>query len=312
MRSPRFFIALSLAPIVASFVGLLGCGAAEPIAAPSTYRAAAPSCAGTSITLDDRWYCVQPAAVRFEEARAACQAEGMQLASVHSAHENDALQHALGGSLLRDPGEPFWIGLFEPEEGKWFWSTDAVPSYGAWAAGEPNDQGGENCATVVGSSGTWNDASCTEPRAYLCEAAEGEPLACTGERITTTVGTYCFYATKRPWLEAFDACKASGGLLATLDSAAANAAIARALTPKLVDPRLWIGATDQGVEAAFIWTDGSPWTFSAFAPGEPNDQNRNEDCTEWDASSGRWNDLPCSELRGALCEAPVRTALVAR
>lgn len=294
-------------------VVLAGCAATEPPpTSPGPYVAKAPSCAGLAVQTAAASYCVQPAPVSFADARAACAAQGMQLASIHSVDENDALQRALGATLLDDPRQPVWIGLFEPEEGRWFWSDEASPTFGAWAPGEPNDQGGENCAALVGSSGTWNDDVCTDPRAYLCEAVSDAPLACTGERVKTSRGDYCFYATKRPWLDAFDACKASGGRLATLDSAAANGALARALEPRLVDPRLWIGATDQGVEAAFVWTDGSPWTFSGFGPGEPNDQNKNEDCTEWDAKSGRWNDLPCSDVRGALCESPISSVLIAR
>jgi hypothetical protein len=60
-----------------------------------------------------------------------------------------------------------------------------------------------------------------------------------------------------------------------------------------------------------VWTDGSPWTFSGFGVGEPNDGNHNEDCAEWLAATGDWNDLECGLERGALCEAAVST-LIAR
>lgn len=297
---------------VLAIASLVGCGASElpPSSAP---QARAPSCAGLSFDTAEGSYCVQPARVSFSDARAACEAQGMHLASIHSVDENAAVQRALGTAILDDPMQPFWIGLFEPEEGRWFWTTEVAPSFGAWAPGEPNDRGGENCVSVIGASGAWNDDTCTEPRAYLCEpAGDDAPMACTGMRVPLDGEDACFYAAKRSWLDAYDACKASGGRLATVDSAAANASLARALAPKVVDPHLWIGATDQGVEAAWVWTDGSAWTFSGFAPGEPNDQNKNEDCSEWDATTGQWNDLPCSEVRGALCEAPASSVLIAR
>lgn len=297
------------------FLALVGCGAAvEPAAPqPQNAHATAPSCAGASLSVGAHAYCVQPAEVAFDDARAACRAQGMELASIGSREENDALVRALAPPLP-DPDLRFWIGLVEPEEGAWMWTTEEPAQFGAWAPGEPNDRGSENCAEVIGSSGTWNDAPCPEQKPYACEPrSASEPMSCTGVRMEVGDSTICFYPnTKRAWVDAFEACAASGGRLATLATPGANVALARALAPKILGDHLWIGATDQGVEAAYIWTDGSPWSFSGFGLGEPNNRDGNEDCAEWIAPSGAWNDVACHLRRGALCEAPGAPVLVAR
>lgn len=297
------------------FLSLVGCGAgAEPAAPPTVaFHASTPSCAGVSLEANGHAYCVQPAEVRFDQARAACQAQGMELASIGSREENDALVRALA-SPLPDPHMRFWIGLGEPEEGKWVWTTEDVAGFGAWAPGEPNDKGSENCAEVIGATGTWNDAPCPEEKPYACEPrSPGEPMSCTGQRVEVGAAEICLYTSvPRSWTDAREACAASGGRLATLSTPGANAALARALSPRLLGQYLWIGATDQGVEAAFVWTDGSPWTFSGFGLGEPNNRGDGEDCTEWIAPTGAWNDLSCQTHRGALCEAPEASTLVAR
>uniref|UniRef100_H2ZT58 C-type lectin domain-containing protein n=1 Tax=Latimeria chalumnae TaxID=7897 RepID=H2ZT58_LATCH len=43
-------------------------------------------------------------------------------------------------------------------------------------------------------------------------------------------------------------------------------------------PRMWIGANDRGTEGRWTWSDGSPFVFTAWSTGEPNDYFRREDC----------------------------------
>ncbi len=52
----------------------------------------------------------------------------------------------------------------------------------------------------------------------------------------------------------------------------------------------------------FVFLDGSSFTWDNWNDDEPNDSGRVEDCVELRSSGGRWNDLPCSELRPYVCE----------
>lgn len=59
---------------------------------------------------------------------------------------------------------------------------------------------------------------------------------------------------------------------------------------------LWIGLTDEQQEGVFLWSDGTPLTFTNWAPpAEPNNSG-NEDYVlmNWNVGStlGKWNDLP--------------------
>ena len=52
----------------------------------------------------------------------------------------------------------------------------------------------------------------------------------------------------------------------------------------------------------FQWSDGSKVNYKNWAPGEPNNGNNNEDCTEVKYGTPQWNDMPCtSYMYGYVC-----------
>ena len=53
------------------------------------------------------------------------------------------------------------------------------------------------------------------------------------------------------------------------------------------------------------WSDGSSLQFEAWAPHEPNGEESNENCVEmWNSEwPQKWNDVPCSSLKGFVCKA---------
>ena len=65
---------------------------------------------------------------------------------------------------------------------------------------------------------------------------------------------------------------------------------------------LWLGASDIKKEGTFEWSDGSPWDFSAWRSGEPNEANGNEDCLEGNWDDLKWNDRNCDHKRMFLCK----------
>ena len=63
--------------------------------------------------------------------------------------------------------------------------------------------------------------------------------------------------------------------------------------------QFWIGFTDEVNEGTFVWDDGSPTTYTKWAPGEPNNSGptNNEDYTLINTGEGGmsqfdgyWND----------------------
>lgn len=63
----------------------------------------------------------------------------------------------------------------------------------------------------------------------------------------------------------------------------------------------WIGFDDVADEGEFVWADGVVRDYTNWNDGEPNNAG-NEDCAHIWARNGQWNDLPCGNRRGIICE----------
>ena len=72
----------------------------------------------------------------------------------------------------------------------------------------------------------------------------------------------------------------------------------------------WLGGRrDPGKGKNFVWSDGTPWDYSNWAQGEPDDYKGDEDCTHmWESGHlpvverHKWNDRPCSHERTFVCK----------
>ncbi len=74
--------------------------------------------------------------------------------------------------------------------------------------------------------------------------------------------------------------------------------------------KVWIGGTDGAFEGAWTWSDGSPWRYAKWNPGEPNDVH-SEDCLEvshnhWAGhhAADHWNDVQCGASQHYICKRP--------
>ena len=67
---------------------------------------------------------------------------------------------------------------------------------------------------------------------------------------------------------------------------------------------LWIGANDLIKEGKWAWiSDHSTIGYSNWKTGQPNNFGGKEDCGEiYKQHSFTWNDAPCSEKHGYICE----------
>ena len=112
-----------------------------------------------------------PGPATHASARAACQALGGDLASIHSAEENAAAFALTGGKSTR-------IGLTDAAaEGTFVWDDGTPLDYEAWNSGEPNSYGGdEDCVGYLqGAGDRWHDIRCdvTSDRTdlgYICRS----------------------------------------------------------------------------------------------------------------------------------------------
>lgn len=62
-----------------------------------------------------------------------------------------------------------------------------------------------------------------------------------------------------------------------------------------------MGLNDLGSEGAYKWSDGSPLSYTNYAPNEPNDWMGLEDCLEMRRYDGKWNDQSCGRKQPFVC-----------
>ncbi|XP_066515991.1 C-type lectin domain family 4 member M-like isoform X1 [Hoplias malabaricus] len=110
---------------------------------------------------------------------------------------------------------------------------------------------------------------------------------------------YFISNVKKTWLDSKKACTDQGANLAIINSKEEEDFLIKSLK----GGRGWIGLIDKVTEGVWKWVDGSPLTTSYWCSGEPNDAG-NEDCAEVLGIPGKncWNDLPCSQTGGWICE----------
>ncbi len=107
-----------------------------------------------------------------------------------------------------------------------------------------------------------------------------------------------FTEKKIQWTAARDKCRSMSGQLVVIPDEPTWAFV-KTLTPAHV----WLGATDEKVEGVWMWVDGTPMTFTAWYPGEPNGlYDAKQDYAMLKFNS--WNDIWNSndEVVGFICE----------
>ncbi|XP_030636021.1 ladderlectin-like isoform X2 [Chanos chanos] len=115
---------------------------------------------------------------------------------------------------------------------------------------------------------------------------------------------YKFIANPVTWSDAELSCLNSGGNLAsvhTFEEYTFLQKIVQATAGKMAEA--WIGAQDATQENVWLWSDGSRFDYTYWAPRQPDNAGGIEDCVQMNAqATHQWNDLPCSRELPYLCE----------
>lgn len=158
--------------------------------------ACAPDCAGFALV--DRGYMFCSTSVERDVAADRCELEGMRLAWIETAEENDFLVDSIAAAdvpAVEDDEVLTYIGASDSgNEGNWIWRGRGIIADGfqfwqganfgnavngafeSWSPGEPNNtDDDENCAalSVLGSNnrapGSWDDRDCDSELPFVCE-----------------------------------------------------------------------------------------------------------------------------------------------
>uniref|UniRef100_A0A8C6T9W5 C-type lectin domain-containing protein n=1 Tax=Neogobius melanostomus TaxID=47308 RepID=A0A8C6T9W5_9GOBI len=114
----------------------------------------------------------------WEESREYCKNFGADLIEINSREKQLAISNLI--TTYHNPSvqyvaSGFWIGARDvDEEGVWKWLDGTQMNEGFWNAGEPNNQGNEDCAAVYPAPKknpfrSWNDAPCSHHLKWICE-----------------------------------------------------------------------------------------------------------------------------------------------
>ena len=122
---------------------------------------------------------------------------------------------------------------------------------------------------------------------------EGDYTCCS----TSASSEFSFVANVGSWSNGRAQCQSRGGDLATIHSAAEDAA-AKAVVPS--GSSAWFGLSDTTTEGSYAWVDGSALDYINWAGGEPNNWGGNEDCGGYyKGHTSGWADGGCDEWEGA-------------
>ncbi|KAK8378664.1 hypothetical protein O3P69_009394 [Scylla paramamosain] len=254
-------------------------------------------------------------------AEETCLSHGGHLASVGGPSEHHAL---LSLSLSRVVTSPVWIGLRRKEGGadefEWVDGTPFHPYLG-WERSQPDHHlGREWCGAASLPEFALQDAVCLTLMPFVCEAAygmSGNPLppptpafsdeACEGDPTWLRLGDHCYRLVgaedQQPWEESNKRCLEEGALLASVHSLEENYWLQAKLL-RLSLEAVWMGG--RAWEEEYRWVDHTPFNFTNWAPGEPNNVHDQEDCLAlYTRRQGYWNDQNCGSPAGRVCKRPL-------
>ncbi|XP_059211185.1 ladderlectin-like [Centropristis striata] len=148
----------------------------------------------------------------------------------------------------------------------------------------------------------------TEEPDALEKPGEGEHQVV--ERSTSCPGGWrlingrCFLYVPRAqsWARAERNCQSLGANLATVHRAEEYHGIKRMIQDVTHGhPRTWIGGSDAEEEGVWLWGDGTPFRFSYWCSGQPNNWGV-QHCVEINYGDNKcWNDRSCYDHLPSVC-----------
>jgi hypothetical protein len=242
------------------------------------------TCPGSIWASNGHCYWYVSTGTTWDNAEAACVAQGGHLVSINSSAESDFARSVAAGD--------FWIGLRD---------------YATASSATGNcDDCTQNC---VASAQRYTFDTCT--------GYDDQYFTCGGSgwfdflfKFTPPATQYYAFSspTSGRFLALTNYINNHSGYMTCYggtDYACGNPLIYSLTggTPILIhiDGTTSCGSTVMDVRR-FVFTDGVAHTWHSWNSGEPNNSGNNEDCTQLYDATGYWNDLPCNSSLPYVCE----------
>ncbi|KAK2863331.1 hypothetical protein Q5P01_002864 [Channa striata] len=114
----------------------------------------------------------------------------------------------------------------------------------------------------------------------------------------------CFLYVPRAmtWAQAERNCQSMGANLASVHKAEEYHWVQRMISDHVhASPRTWFGGSDGEEEGVWFWSDGTPFSFSYWCRGEPNNQS-SQQCLQVNFGDGKcWDDVQCYYNLPSVC-----------
>ncbi|XP_032929413.1 macrophage mannose receptor 1-like [Catharus ustulatus] len=251
------------------------------------------------------------------EARDFCRQIGGDLVTINTKEEMPFLTQAIRAS--RCAFEPVWLGIFSlnPDEG-FGWSDGSPVRYTNWDDSARNPGQHKFCGSFYYGrySGLWSLSLCQVQQNWLCQIKQGMPLK------PEPIDTYEYKTTADGWIiyedklyyiskeqvsmeRAQEFCRKNSADLAVVNSNSERRFLTRALKENESYGRQHTGyfiGLRVSLDKKFSWMDGTPVTYVAWAPNEPNFANNEENCVVMLSEHGLWNDINCGSASKFVCE----------
>ncbi|XP_059403948.1 ladderlectin-like isoform X2 [Carassius carassius] len=152
---------------------------------------------------------------------------------------------------------------------------------------------------------------------FALDASEAAPLNCRSDGTCTLVRQetcesgwsaykgrcFRFFNFPRSWIDAEKQCLGYDGNLASVHSYEEYIFVQIMIKYQTQETtESWIGGYDAVSEGTWLWSDGSKLDQEIWAPGQPDNSNRNEHCLMMNNQpSSNWNDNPCHIKKPYVC-----------
>ncbi|XP_072020013.1 LOW QUALITY PROTEIN: uncharacterized protein [Amphiura filiformis] len=239
----------------------------------------------------------------FDAASYECQSQfGARLASVHNNDELEFIRTRAGSTFT---ASSIWIGMQRWDD-RFRWTDQSLIDYVNWDTSHP---GMDNCVEMdIDSHGRWSTDNCNDNSAFICKSPVlGNEGGCPSGWYRLRDRCYKLggmtEATRKTWQNAQADCKVDGGAsgyLASINVYGIQSLLTAIL--KGVTADVWIGLNN--IEGDFEWADGTPVTYTSWAPGQPD--SGDGVCVKMgndvDYFPGSWIDVYCSQENAYLCQ----------